>query len=568
MERTFRVGAEQLRPFRGNVTARAWQGRGTHITARRSLTALRGGGGGTSDSEGQLSESEREHEPHEKFSIAAYANPEVFIGDEDWLSLYWAKSEEEVSRNGLARTAIEPVQNEALCFLMQELKRHQDQRGKVDANEVLEAVWEAHFKQIALEYKDRGLMEPLVKHEILEKLRNPFPFFRAENHTESQLNLAATVATLQAMELAYRDWANLLAENAEAAYGADRAAKTVAWNAYIQPALVPWEDMGTTDTNVREDITDRFEEWNEDGTLERAFGACGEEYPTEDELGEPLTLQIVLEGVEKIVSPDGSELSVASLQGRHVGLLFVDDHNASLDLIPVLEGICAKVPDFEVVAAMMRSDSRHPKTYDEFRRRVPFGTLAFGDRAHSQAASACLVAFLPTLVLFGPDGTVLNWNACSYVHEDPEGRGFPWQAPAMRLRPHIAKGRRVAVVDREIEEWEDERTSRSAGPAVAAYHAERRYSTLNIGGNWVPRRIPTQEDLNDFDKNKLEQQQCSMSARRLRMQNTKKRRAVLQTRIPPQEVRVKRRRRAAKSASAPSAAEPTPDLAADKTIGE
>lgn len=34
----------------------------------------------------------------------------MFIGDEDWLSLYWAKSEEEVSRNGLARTAIEPVQ--------------------------------------------------------------------------------------------------------------------------------------------------------------------------------------------------------------------------------------------------------------------------------------------------------------------------------------------------------------------------------------------------------------------------------------------------------------------------
>eukprot|EP00961_Rhodomonas_salina_P251997 3406666-Rhodomonas_salina.4 len=69
------------------------------------------------------------------------------------------------------------------------------------------------------------------------------------------------VATLQAMELAYRDWANLLAENAEAAYGADRAsapleiafvlqrvaltqfvvrvqaAKTVAWNAYIQPGV-------------------------------------------------------------------------------------------------------------------------------------------------------------------------------------------------------------------------------------------------------------------------------------------------------------------------------------------
>eukprot|EP00961_Rhodomonas_salina_P251996 3406666-Rhodomonas_salina.3 len=31
-------------------------------------------------------------------------------------------------------------------------------------------------------------------------------------------------------------------------------------------ALSDYALSGTTDTNVREDITDRFEEWNEDGT--------------------------------------------------------------------------------------------------------------------------------------------------------------------------------------------------------------------------------------------------------------------------------------------------------------
>lgn len=66
---------------------------------------------------------------------------------------------------------------------------------------------------------------------------------------------------------------------------------------------------------------------------------------------------------------------------------------------------------------------------------MPWAAVPFGEHAlRKQLSTTFGISSIPTLILIGPDGTVLDRDARHSVSRDPEARSFPWRGTS-GIRP-------------------------------------------------------------------------------------------------------------------------------------
>jgi len=83
--------------------------------------------------------------------------------------------------------------------------------------------------------------------------------------------------------------------------------------------------------------------------------------------------------------------------------------------------------DFEVVFV---SSDRDQAAFDEYLAEMPWLALPYEHRALKEELSTAFeVEGIPTLVIVGPDGKIINSDGRSALGKDKEGKNFPWVPP-------------------------------------------------------------------------------------------------------------------------------------------
>jgi nucleoredoxin len=83
--------------------------------------------------------------------------------------------------------------------------------------------------------------------------------------------------------------------------------------------------------------------------------------------------------------------------------------------------------DFEIVFV---SSDRDQAAFDGYLGEMPWLALPFAEHGLKDALSkACKVEGIPTLVIIGPDGTLINADGRAALTKDPTGASFPWPPP-------------------------------------------------------------------------------------------------------------------------------------------
>ena len=84
--------------------------------------------------------------------------------------------------------------------------------------------------------------------------------------------------------------------------------------------------------------------------------------------------------------------------------------------------------DFEIIFV---SSDRDQEAFDGYYSDMPWLALPFEERAAKADLSKCCdVEGIPTLVIVGPDGVIINKDGRSALGKDPTGANFPWVPPA------------------------------------------------------------------------------------------------------------------------------------------
>jgi len=129
------------------------------------------------------------------------------------------------------------------------------------------------------------------------------------------------------------------------------------------------------------------------------------------------------------------------LKGKYVGLYFSASWCPPCRMFtPTLKDtykkIAASRSDFEIVFLSRDSDQQ---AFGDYFAKMPWLAVPFsGSVDIDQLAEMFFVEGIPTLVLIGPDGTIINTDATGMVRSDPDGEAFPWKAnaaTALDLKP-------------------------------------------------------------------------------------------------------------------------------------
>merc|ERR1711865_980433 len=83
---------------------------------------------------------------------------------------------------------------------------------------------------------------------------------------------------------------------------------------------------------------------------------------------------------------------------------------------------------FEIVFV---SSDRDQEAFDSYYGEMPWLALPYAERAIKEELSKALeVEGIPTFVILGPDGKIINKDGRSALGKDPTGANFPWTPPA------------------------------------------------------------------------------------------------------------------------------------------
>ncbi|KAK9805284.1 hypothetical protein WJX72_010971 [[Myrmecia] bisecta] len=136
---------------------------------------------------------------------------------------------------------------------------------------------------------------------------------------------------------------------------------------------------------------------------------------------------------DSLISAQGdpaARVPVRSLDGKTVGLYFSAGWCAPCRkftprLLSLYQNLNTGGSRFEVVFV---SSDRDEAQFQAYFKDMPWLALPFKDsKLRNSVAQTFGVMGIPTLVLLGPDGKILNENARGAVLQDPEGAGFPWE---------------------------------------------------------------------------------------------------------------------------------------------
>lgn len=128
-----------------------------------------------------------------------------------------------------------------------------------------------------------------------------------------------------------------------------------------------------------------------------------------------------------------SKVGKEAIEGKTLGLYFSAHwcppcRGFTPELAKTYEAMKSRgVDDFEII--FVSSDSDEAK-FDEYRGEQPWLALPFADRKAKEALSEKFeIEGIPSLVIIGPDGSIINGDARGLVAGDPEGKKYPWVPP-------------------------------------------------------------------------------------------------------------------------------------------
>jgi nucleoredoxin len=154
---------------------------------------------------------------------------------------------------------------------------------------------------------------------------------------------------------------------------------------------------------------------------------------TKDSTGEkyPWKPKAALECLgEKLIKNDGTEMTTADAIKDKYTAIYFSAHwcPPCKKFTPMLSETYKKLKDagknIEVVFA---SEDQDEGEFQEYFKTMPFLAIPYDNREAVQDLSATFeVSGIPTMVVLGPDGKVVQSDACTALRNDPEGNDFPW----------------------------------------------------------------------------------------------------------------------------------------------
>ena len=203
---------------------------------------------------------------------------------------------------------------------------------------------------------------------------------------------------------------------------ADRAAKDALSKKYKVSGI---PSFVIVDAKTGELITD-------DGRTAITEDPEGDSFPWK-----PKTLDEVMGAVTTLQNGKGAASAVeksAALAGKTVGLYFSAHwcgpcRGFTPELIKTYNAMkAAGNDDFEIIFV---SSDKDDAAFEGYYEEMPWLALPFANReAKNDLSKACKVNGIPTLVILGADGKIINADGRSALGKDPTGANFPWVPPA------------------------------------------------------------------------------------------------------------------------------------------
>ncbi|XP_043699388.1 probable nucleoredoxin 1 [Telopea speciosissima] len=180
---------------------------------------------------------------------------------------------------------------------------------------------------------------------------------------------------------------------------------------------------------VNNDGVDIIDEYGVEGypfTQERIIELKEQQEAAKKE--ESLRSILVSRSRDFLVSNDGKKVPVSDLEGKTVGLYFsMSSYNSCLEFTPILFDVYkilkGRGESFEVVLVSLDDDDE--ESYKEDFDIMPWLALPYEDKSRDKLARYFNVINLPTLVIIGPDGKTINFNAAEVV-ENHGIHAFPF----------------------------------------------------------------------------------------------------------------------------------------------
>lgn len=136
----------------------------------------------------------------------------------------------------------------------------------------------------------------------------------------------------------------------------------------------------------------------------------------------------------ELLSKDGLVSARDALKGKFVGVYFSASWCPPCQRFTpkLVEAYTSSLKDKNLEIVFVSAD-RDAEAFSSYFSKMPWLAIGYDNKELKTMYNELLdVEGIPTLALFGPDGTLITEEAVGNVHEDPEGKGFPWVPPAVK----------------------------------------------------------------------------------------------------------------------------------------
>ncbi|KAK9119717.1 hypothetical protein Scep_017810 [Stephania cephalantha] len=189
-----------------------------------------------------------------------------------------------------------------------------------------------------------------------------------------------------------------------------------------------------------------------------------------------------------LISSDGTQVPVASLEGKIVGLYFsASAYGPCVDfakkLVEVHGELNKRGESFQVVLVSLDSDE---DSFKETLEGMPWLALPFNDKTCSKLLRYFELSALPTLVIIGQDGKTLHPNVAELV-EEYGAQAYPFTPEKVAELEEIEKARKEAqTLESILVSGDRDFVIRNGGSKVLVSELVGKNILLYFSAHWCP----------------------------------------------------------------------------------
>jgi len=136
----------------------------------------------------------------------------------------------------------------------------------------------------------------------------------------------------------------------------------------------------------------------------------------------------------EFLSQGDGDVTLKDLEGKTLGLYFSAHwcppcKGFTPKLIEAYEAVKKTRDDFEIIFV---SSDHSAAEFSAYAATMPWLAIPPNDKRKAALSEHFEVEGIPTFIMLGPDGEVINANARGAVMGDPEGASFPWPKPLVQ----------------------------------------------------------------------------------------------------------------------------------------